>query len=98
MGTIVEFPPRPDGADIRPEQIITIQDVQVSLAQSARTLTSSLASLGESLQQADALICYIDDAGVRDRLRLTSASIYREFLKAATKTLHAAAVCQKENA
>lgn len=97
MGTIVEFPPRLDVPDLhlQSDQVITIRDVQASLADNARTLTSSLASLGESLQKAEALICYIDDVEVRERLRRNSASIYHEFFKAATKVLSLAAVCQK---
>jgi hypothetical protein len=98
MENVVKLTPRLPGPDPQREHSMAIRDVQLSLAQNARTLMSCLASLGESLQKADSLICYINDAEVRAQLRLTSESTHLEMLNAVTKLLGLAAVCQKTNA
>lgn len=89
MGNVVKFLPRLAGIDPQSKPIITLRDAQLSLAQSARTLILSLASLDENLRKADALMCQVDDAEVRERARLVSESIHREILTVATRLQNA---------
>jgi hypothetical protein len=96
MGSIVEFPQRSTGPDPQQHLVIKIHDVQMSLAQSAGTLVSSLAILDESLRRVDGLLCHIDDAGCRARLQSASASIYCELLKAAAQILNSAAPAKEK--
>jgi len=77
---------------------MAIRDLQLSLAQNARTLASILAGLGETLQKSDDLICYIEDAEVRAQLRRTSESIHSEFWTTLTTVVKLTAACQKTDA
>lgn len=94
----MKFALRLPGPDPQREHYLAIRDVQLSLAQNARTLVSILAGLGETIQKSDDLICYIEDAEVRAQLRLMSESIHSEFWVAVTAALKLTAACQKTNA
>ena len=97
MENVVKFTLRPSGPDPQRERILAMRDVQLSLAHNAKTLISSLGTLSETLRKADGLICSVNDAEVRRRLRLTSESIQSEILDALKRVVELTAACQETN-
>ena len=97
MENVVKFAARLPSPDPLREHRMAIQHAQLSLAQNAKTLTSILISLGETLQKSDGIICCIDDAEVRAQLQLTSKAIHSELWAALAAVIKLSAVCQKTN-
>lgn len=89
MGNVLEFAARTANIDSQHEPAISTNEIQKSLAQSAWSLLSSLAILGESLQRSDSIICQIQDAQTRESLRHKSEQIYDAWVFTSIKLLNA---------
>lgn len=98
MGNVVEFAPRLVTSVPQREPAISMIDVKESLAESVRTLFSSLASLSESLQKSDILICQIDDGETRAILLHKSEQIYHEWVRTSNELLKTASVLSTRKA
>ena len=85
MGNVLEFIPRPAGADPQRELLISIEAVQWSLAETARILASNIDSLNETLEKIEHIILHIDDTETREKLRRQSESIHLQLYVASQK-------------
>ena len=91
MGNVVEFAQRSTMSDPQHGLAIAVKAVLSSLEDSSRTVAAAVVSLDKSLRDVEMLEYQIDDAEVRDKLRLGSKSMRRELRLAMQKLLHASA-------
>lgn len=99
MGNVVVFTPRLATSALQVEPSISPSLMsRKSLGESIGTLFSSLASLSESLQKYDTLVCQIEDGETRARLLQKSEQIYREWVLTSNELLKAASVLSTRKA